>query len=60
MGKNKPDPSPLKQQTLKAWRPILTPRLVILLFAAIGIIFIPIGTLIISVSNGVVEVVGSD
>ena len=45
---------------MKAWRPVLTPRLVILLFSTVGIIFIPIGALIISVSNSVIEVVGDD
>ena len=45
---------------MKAWRPVLTPRLVILLFSGLGIIFIPIGALIISVSNSVIEVVGDD
>lgn len=48
-----PDPSPLKQQTLKAWRPILTPRLVIALFATVGIIFVPIGGIVIGFSNQV-------
>ena len=35
-----PANTPLKQQTLRAWRPILTPRLVILLFALFGIVFV--------------------
>ena len=45
--------SAFKQQTLKAWRPILTPRMVIALFAAVGVIFIPIGIAIIAASNQV-------
>ena len=48
-----PDGSALKQQTLKAWRPILTPRLVILLFSTFGIVFVPIGAIIIGFSNQV-------
>ena len=48
-----PDGSALKQQTLKAWRPILTPRLGILLFSTFGIVFVPIGAIIIGVSNQV-------
>ena len=50
-----PDGSALKQQTLKAWRPILTPRLVILLFSTFGIVFVPIGAIIIGVSNQVIH-----
>lgn len=42
-----------KQQMLKAWRPILTPRLVILLFTAVGVVFIPIGIAIVVTSNQV-------
>ena len=49
----RPDNSAFKQQTLKAWRPILTPQLVILLFSVVGIIFVPIGGIILSVSNQV-------
>ena len=49
----RPDASAFKQQTLKAWRPILTPRLVILLFSVVGTIFVPIGGIILSISNQV-------
>ena len=49
----RPENSAFKQQTLKAWRPVLTPRLVILLFSVVGIIFVPIGGVILSVSNQV-------
>lgn len=52
--------SAFKQQTLKAWRPILTPKLVILLFSSVGIIFVPIGAIILGVSNQVVEVTSED
>jgi len=41
--KNRPHDSAFKQQRLKAWQPILTPRWVIGSFFLIGIIFIPIG-----------------
>jgi len=55
-GKSKrPDNSAFKQQTLKAWRPILTPRLVVILFSSVGIIFLPIGIAIIVASNEIVE-----
>jgi hypothetical protein len=40
---NKPDDSAFKQQRLKAWQPILTPRWVIGTFILIGIVFVPIG-----------------
>lgn len=56
----RPDGSAFKQQTLKAWRPILTPKLVILLFSSVGIIFVPIGAIILGVSNQVVEVTSDD
>jgi hypothetical protein len=45
------------QQTLKAWRPILTPGWVVITFAAVGIVFIPIGVLCLVASQRVVEVV---
>ena len=35
--------SAFKQQRLKAWQPILTPRTVLPAFFAIGIAFVPIG-----------------
>jgi len=59
-GSRRPADTPFKQQTLKAWRPILTPRLVILLFSLVGVIFIPIGAIIISASNDVEEVTSDD
>ena len=55
-----PNSSAFKQQTLKAWRPILTPKLVILLFALGGLIFIPVGVIVIGASNGVTEIVSED
>jgi len=56
----RPSESAFKQQTLKAWRPILTPRLVILLFSLVGIVFIPVGIGIIVTSNQIVEVESAD
>lgn len=56
----RPDSSAFSQQTLKAWRPVLTPRSVILLFSVVGIIFIPVGAIILAASNQVVEVQGHD
>jgi len=55
-----PANSAFKQQTLRAWRPILTPRLVIALFSLGGILFVPIGAVILVFSNQVVEIVGGD
>ena len=52
----KPLDTPFRQQTLKAWRPILTPKAVIVTFSIVGIIFIPIGCVILSESDKVVEV----
>jgi len=52
----KPANTAFKQQRLKAWQPILTPRPVILSFLIIGLIFIPIGIGIVISSNEVIEV----
>jgi len=52
----RPANTAFKQQRLKAWQPILTPRPVILSFLIIGIVFIPIGAGIVYSSNQVVEV----
>jgi len=35
-----------KQQTLKAWRPILSPRVAIATFCLVGAVFIPVGVAI--------------
>ncbi|KNC50357.1 uncharacterized protein AMSG_12016 [Thecamonas trahens ATCC 50062] len=48
--------SAFKQQTLKAWQPILTPKTVIPSFFIIGIIFVPLGVLLLVASNSVIEV----
>jgi hypothetical protein len=52
----RPANTPFKQQRLKAWQPILTPRPVILSFLIIGIVFIPIGAGIVYSSGKVIEV----
>ena len=45
--------TPFKQQRMKAWQPILTPIKVIVIFLIIGIIFIPVGTSLLSSSKKV-------
>ena len=51
--KHRPDSSAFKQQKLKVWRPILTPKKVVMLFSFLGLIFLPIGIAIIVASNQV-------
>lgn len=46
-----------RQQRLKAWQPILTPKTVIPLFLVIGIIFAPIGGVLIWASARVQEII---
>lgn len=55
----RPLDTPFRQQTLKAWRPILTPTAVIITFAIVGIVFIPIGIMILSESESVKEYTNS-
>eukprot|EP01115_Flamella_aegyptia_P011914 TRINITY_DN57508_c0_g1_i1.p1 TRINITY_DN57508_c0_g1~~TRINITY_DN57508_c0_g1_i1.p1 ORF type:complete len:226 (-),score=14.02 TRINITY_DN57508_c0_g1_i1:228-905(-) len=56
-GKSKrPANTAFKQQQLKAWQPILTPKPVIITFLVLGVIFIPIGAVLLDASNRVVEV----
>jgi hypothetical protein len=43
------------QQRMKAWQPVVTFKQVILIFALIAIVFIPVGAGIIAVSNTVVD-----
>ena len=43
--------SKFKQQNLPAWRPILTPRAVVITFFTIGAIFIPIGAVVLDASE---------
>ncbi|KAK2624924.1 hypothetical protein QTJ16_005293 [Diplocarpon rosae] len=46
-----------RQQRLKAWQPILTPKTVLPLFFAIGIIFAPIGGVLLWASSQVQEII---
>ena len=46
-----------RQQRLKAWQPILTPKTVLPLFFAVGIIFCPIGGLLLYASYQVQEII---
>jgi len=60
LGSKRPKDSAFRQQNLKAWRPILTPKLVILLFLGVGCVFVPIGIAVIVASNSVTEVDSPD
>lgn len=51
----RPEDTPFKQQRMKAWQPILTPIKVIAIFLIIGIIFVPVGTSLLSSSKKVTE-----
>jgi len=51
----RPANTAFKQQQLKAWQPILTPKPVISTFIILGTIFIPIGVVLLVASNNVVE-----
>lgn len=53
----KPANTAFRQQRLKAWQPILTPKTVLPLFFAVGIIFAPIGGLLLWASSQVQEIV---
>ncbi|KAM0459358.1 hypothetical protein ACHAPV_005540 [Trichoderma viride] len=52
----RPANTAFRQQRLKAWQPILTPKTVLPLFFAIGIIFAPIGGLLLYASTQVKEI----
>jgi len=52
---NRPPSTDFYQQRLKSWQPILTPLTVILLFAAIGIAFIPTGVSLLSTSDSIYQ-----
>ncbi|KAL8912184.1 MAG: hypothetical protein Q9171_002746 [Xanthocarpia ochracea] len=52
----RPANTAFRQQRLKAWQPILTPKTVLPLFFAIGIIFAPIGGLLLWASSQVQEI----
>lgn len=51
----RPANTAFRQQRLKAWQPILTPKTVLPLFFTIGIIFAPIGGLLLYASSEVQE-----
>ncbi|KAI5800058.1 ligand-effect modulator 3 family [Geopyxis carbonaria] len=53
----KPGNTAFRQQRLKAWQPILTPKTVLPLFFIIGVIFAPIGGLLLYASAQVQELV---
>ncbi|ANB14569.1 aminophospholipid translocase regulatory protein CDC50 [Sugiyamaella lignohabitans] len=53
----RPPNTAFRQQRLKAWQPILTPKTVLPLFFCIAIIFAPIGGLLLYASNQVQEIV---
>ncbi|MCJ1225843.1 hypothetical protein MMC12_002492 [Toensbergia leucococca] len=53
----RPANTAFRQQRLKAWQPILTPKTVLPLFFSIGIIFAPIGGLLLYASALVQEIV---
>jgi len=52
----RPANTAFKQQRLKAWQPILTPKTVLPTLLIIGILFAPIGALLIIGSNKVTEI----
>ncbi|KAH9981455.1 cell cycle control protein [Lactifluus volemus] len=52
----RPANTAFKQQRLKAWQPILTPKTVLPTLLIIGIIFAPIGALLLIGSNKVTEI----
>lgn len=51
----RPEDTPFKQQRLKSWQPILTPNWVISTFSIVGLLFIPIGVVLQTASDQVVE-----
>src|SRR4051794_22420145 len=56
LNSKRPAATAFKQQQLKAWQPILTPIPVIVTFLVVGIVFIPIGVVLLVASNSVVEI----
>ncbi|KAF2716809.1 Lem3/Cdc50 [Polychaeton citri CBS 116435] len=52
----RPANTAFRQQRLKAWQPILTPKTVLPLFFAVGILFAPIGGLLIYASSQVEDI----
>jgi hypothetical protein len=52
---NRPQDNAFQQQKLKAWQPLLTPQWVIGTFLSVGILFLIIGPIILSASDGIFE-----
>lgn len=50
----RPRDTPFRQQRMRAWQPILTPKWAILTFFVVGLIFIPIGVVLLIASRSVV------
>jgi hypothetical protein len=48
-----PSESPWSQQSIPAWQPLLTARHIIIFFAVVGAVFIPVGVALLVSSNGV-------
>lgn len=53
--KTKPEDTDFRQQRLRAWQPLLTPKWVIWTFLVVGIIFLPLGIGILVTSHNIVE-----
>lgn len=53
----RPPNTAFRQQRLKAWQPILTPKTVLPLFFCIAVVFAPIGGLLLYASNQVQELI---
>ncbi|EMC96696.1 hypothetical protein BAUCODRAFT_122672 [Baudoinia panamericana UAMH 10762] len=53
----RPPNTAFRQQRLKAWQPILTPKTVLPLFFAVGIVFAPIGGVLLWASAQVQEII---
>lgn len=53
----RPRDTAIRQQRMKSWQPILDPYWVILAFAAIGVIFIPVGVFTDRMSSNIVELI---
>eukprot|EP00474_Spongospora_subterranea_P000756 CRZ01214.1 hypothetical protein [Spongospora subterranea] len=51
----RPFDTAFKQQRLKAWQPLMTPKTIILTFLTTGVVFVIIGIVIISVDKSIVE-----
>lgn len=54
---NRPADTAFKQQRLKSWQPLLTPKNVIPIFFVIGVVFLPIGIALYVYSESVKEII---